>query len=195
MKLIEFNPDKITPEEIDDYYHRAEKFIYIAFDKALNPDYEIDFLGLTSSEIELKRKKLLDELSIESSFFLLTYIEGLFRTDFILRLESGRKGVGNALTKAFKAIYVPDKKPYLYSLVDDIFENWKLCATSKEMSDILNTLPQYFAFRNWIAHGRYWKFKESNYVKKYNYIQIKILLDKILSVFGKKLKYKNFGLT
>ena len=61
MKLIEFNPDKITPEEIDDYYHRAEKFIYIAFDKALNPDYEIDFLGLTSSEIELKRKKLLDE--------------------------------------------------------------------------------------------------------------------------------------
>ncbi|MBQ4406624.1 MAG: hypothetical protein II852_06410 [Bacteroidales bacterium] len=193
MKLIEFNPDKITPEEIDDYYHKTLKLIDFAFDEHLNPDYNNDFLGLTPSEIDAKKERMLNELSIESAFLLLAYIESLFRTDFILRLESGRKGAADGLTKTFKSIYEPNKKPYMYSIVDDIWANWKLFAHSKEMRDILNNLPQYFDFRNWVAHGRYWKFKESNYVRKYNYIQIKILLDNILVVFGKRLKYKNFG--
>ncbi len=63
---------------------------------------------------------------------------------------------------------------------------------SKEMQDILRNLPQYFDFRNWMAHGRYWKYKESNYFNKYNYLQIQILNALIQKYFGPYLKKKSF---
>lgn len=36
--------------------------------------------------------------------------------------------------------------------------------------------------------------KEDNFLAKYNYQSVKMLLGKINQVFGKKFKYKNFGI-
>ncbi len=163
-----------------------------------NPDqnnaYTRIFATKSSSEIEQMRSQEKTELSIETGFVLLAHIESLFRTDFVMRLESGNKWK-DQLTQYFKSIYRRDTRPYQYGL-DMIFEAWKTYEPSltKEMLDILNNLPQYFEYRNWIAHGRYWMFKESNYIKKYNYTQIKILYYNILNEFGNRFKKKNFGL-
>lgn len=195
MKLINFNPDKPTPEEIEDFYLQREEEINARFDTNINPRYNLDYGLWTEEQIIAEQKRMLNELSVRSSFFLLAYIETLFRTDFTLRLETNNgKRYQDNITKAYKELYVPGKRPFQYPLDDVIFKTWKENATSKEMLDILNTLPQYFDFRNWMAHGRYFMIKEDNYLAKYNYQSVKMLLGKINQVFGKKFKYKNFGL-
>ena len=198
MELVKFNIDKPTPEEIRNIYDKCKKGIEIYFDPNKNPSYYDDFAGLSEEEVIKLEKQTLDELSLRSSFYMLAYIETLFRTDFILRIESNKKGYKDVITKDFKKIYNPARKPYTYSLVDDIFKIWRLHisnkSNSKEMSDILNTLPQYFDFRNWMAHGRYWIYNESNYMKKYNFPQIEILLAHIEKYFDQYLKKKNFGI-
>lgn len=199
MKLLNFNPDRPTPEDIDFFYERCRDGINALFNPELNPQLDNELPGFTEQEREDIKQDLLNELSMQSSFYLLTYIESLFRSDFALRLETNnKKKYQDVLTRAYKGVFDPTKRLYNYSLVDVIFANWKHFVVnkpnSKEMIDILNTLPQYFEFRNWIAHGRYWVFKENNYIRKYNYLQIKILLAHILSYFGDLLKSKDFSL-
>lgn len=187
---IQFSDNVLTPEEIEHYYRDVEKSIEMRFNKEQNANYVGDFLGYTDEEIISSKKELLQELSIEASFFLLAYIESLFRKDFILRINAGRKKYRDNITKEYKSIYDPNKRVYSYSLVDVIFSTWKqyVSPNSKELEDVLRTLPQYYDFRNWIAHGRYWVPKETNYIQKYSYLQIVILYDKIKALLGDKLK-------
>lgn len=194
MKLVDFNPDKPNPDDIEHWYRMSKDCIDNYFDKS-NPSYEERFLFKSEEEVKRQHKDELDELSLKASFFVMTYIESLFRTDFVLRLESGSRKWKDQLTKHFKHdVYVSTKKVYQYSLVEDIIGGWKIYSfPTKEMMDILNTLPQYFDFRNWMAHGRYWIFKEDNYQRKYNYEQMVIMLGKIERGFKHKLKTKNFG--
>lgn len=199
MKLVDFNPEKPTPEDIQAVYERSCKGIEAWFDPAFNPNLANSLPGFTEQEREEIKRDLLDELSMRSSFFLLAYIETLFRTDFVLRLETNNKKKSqDVLTRSYKLEYNPTKRLFSYSLVDVIFANWKHFVLNKpnckEMTDILNTLPQYFDFRNWIAHGRYWVFKESSNIHKYDYTHIRILLAHIEKYFGGLLKEKNFGL-
>ena len=190
MIPIQFSDNVLTPEEIEHYYRDMEKSIEMRFNKEQNANYVGDFLGYTDEEIISSKKELLQELSIEASFFLLAYIESLFRKDFILRINAGRKKYRDNITKEYKSIYDPNKRVYSYSLVDVIFSTWKqyVSPNSKELEDVLRTLPQYYDFRNWIAHGRYWVPKETNYIQKYSYLQIVILYDKIKALLGDKLK-------
>lgn len=192
MEQINFNIDKPTPEKIEKFYSQYCRGIEALFDKANNPNFEIYFIGLTDDELEETKKELLEELSLRSSFYLLAYIESLFRTDLALRLETRKKKAQDVLTKAYKEELNPAQKIYTYSLVDGIFKNWKQYVknkpNSKEMRDILNNLPQYFDFRNWMAHGRYWKPKESDYARKYDYAHTKILMSHIDQYFSALLK-------
>lgn len=198
MKFVNFNPEKPDPQSIEEMYDYCREGIEKKFNPALNPNLNNEFPGFSEQEREEIKQGLLDELSMRSSFYLLAYIETLFRTDFALRLETNNgKKSQDVLTRAYKQEFNPAKRLFNYSLVEVIFANWKRFAinkpNSKEMTDILNTLPQYFEFRNWMAHGRYWIFKESNYMRKYNYVHIKILLAQIELYFGGLLKEKNFG--
>ncbi len=196
MAIVEFNPAKPVPEEIQKIYDECRAGIEYKFDSTKNPTYADDFALSSQEVVENQKKRMLDELSLRSSFFLLAYIETLFRTDFVLRVESHNKGRRDELTKMYRSAYNPAHKVFLYSLTDFIFGKWKLYVKnlpySKEMLDILRTLPQYFDFRNWMAHGRYWVYRESNYMRKYNYTQIKILLGNIEHYFGPYLKKKTF---
>lgn len=196
MAIVEFNRDIPTPEDIHEFYEECVKGIEDKFNPKINPYYTTDFAFLTKIEIEQNNKRMREEVSLRAAFFLLAYIETLFRTDFALRVESHKKGRKNELTRMYKNEYNPTKKIYSYSLKDFIFEKWKLYADnlpySKEMLEILRILPQYFDFRNWMAHGRYWRYKESNYIRKYNYTQIKILLGDINLYFGSYLQKKKF---
>ncbi len=196
MAIVEFNPSKPGPDDIQRVYEECKAAIEYKFDSTKNPTYTDDFALLSPESIEANKNKMLDELSLRSSFFLLAYIETLFRTDFVLRVESHNKGRKDELTRMYKSEYNPAHKIFSYSLTDFIFEKWKLYVDnllySKEMIDILRNLPQYFDFRNWMAHGRYWVYRESNYMRKYNYLQIKILLGNIDRYFGPYLKKKTF---
>ena len=193
MKLVNFNPERTTYEEINEYYEVTYDSIENYFNKSTNPHYDDCFCNMADSEIVELEKTYKRELSIESGFALLAYIESLFRTDFVLRLESGKRG--DNLTIYYKTEYNPAQKCYQFGL-DRIFDGWKnhYGNVSKRMTDILNTLPQYYEYRNWIAHGRYWIYKEDNYLAKYNYEHLQMLYGAIDTEFGGKFKRKNFGL-
>lgn len=193
MKLVNFNINKTTYDDIDNYYSNTFDTIEAYFNRTKNPNYDICFQNMSDEEIINLEKTYKQELLIEAGFALLAYIESLFRTDFVLRLESHKKS--DHLTKYYKAEHDPAQKPYKFGL-DKIIEGWKnhYGNVSKKMTDILNTLPQYYEYRNWIAHGRYWIYKEDNYLVKYNYDHLQMLHSAIISEFGGKFKYKNFGL-
>jgi hypothetical protein len=142
----------------------------------------------TASERESVLESARLELSIEAGFMLLAYVESLFRSDFVLRLEN-RKWK-DPLTLYYKDTHNSSSRPYQYSL-DDIFYGWRYKSQEcdKNMGDILANLPQYFKYRNWIAHGRYWVFDEQNYIRRYKFDSICILVDAIHKCFGKKFKY------
>lgn len=188
MANFNFNPDKPDPNDIKRIYDECKAGIELYFDPEANKSYTATFINMTQEEIKARKRQEIDELSLRSSFYLLAYIESLFRTDFILRIQSHKKGYTDVLTRSYKQIYNPAQRLYSYSLTDVIFKNWQQYVIgkphSKEMQDILRNLPQYFDFRNWVAHGRYWVFKETNYAKKYNYLQIQILLGNIEFYFG-----------
>lgn len=192
MKLVDFSIDKTTYEEIDKFYATTYDSIEAYFSKVSNPNYDNCFMNMSDDEILNLEKTYKQELSIEAGFALLAFIESLFRTDFVLRLES-RKGRDH-LTDYYKREHNMAQKPYKFGL-DKIFEGWKVYYgnASKKMIDILNTLPQYYEYRNWIAHGRYWIYKEENYLKKYNYDHLQMLHSAIISEFGGKFKRKNYG--
>lgn len=187
MKLVDFWENKPTVEEIDEYYNQTLALIDKRFCKTANQNYDTEFAMLTDQEVGAMHKHQTIELSIEVSLILLAYIESMFRTDLVKRLEN-RKSSDN-LSKFYRSQYNPAKKVYQIGL-DVIFEGWKnyYGNISNPMRDIINTLPQYFDYRNWVAHGRYWRFRESNYEKKYNYPSIKMLLDRINAEFYGKLK-------
>lgn len=187
MAIVDFNPDKPGPDDIHSLFVECKTAIEYRFDPDLNPTFSEDFALLSSELIEERKKRMLDELSLRASFFLLAYIESLFRTDLVLRVGTNRKGRSDLLTNMYKSEYNPAKKIFSYSLVDFIFERWKVYADnlpfSKEMIDTLRNLPQYFDFRNWMAHGRYWTYREANYMRKYNYAQVQMLMSKIQDYF------------
>lgn len=187
MKLVDFWENKPTAEEIEEYYWQTLAFIEKRFSKTENQNYHNEFAAFTEPDVLEMYKQQKIELSIEASLILLAYIESMFRTDLVKRLENRK--LRDNLSKYYKSQYNPAKRVYQIGL-DVIFEGWKshYGNISNQMRDIINTLPQYFDYRNWVAHGRYWRFRESNYEKKHCYQSIKMLLDRINVEFNGKLK-------
>lgn len=93
MAIVNFNPDKPNPDNIQKVYEECTRGIEIKFDPHKNPSYIADFAFYTQKEIEREKSKMLEEVSLRSAFFLLAYIETLFRTDFVIRVESQKKGI------------------------------------------------------------------------------------------------------
>ena len=183
MKLVKFNQQKISAEAIKHFYDDALSALKLKF-----KGQDDVSLYSTRAEREEQFKLARLELSIEAGFMLLAYVETLFRSDFILRIEN-RKWK-DPLTICFRSMYKPSKRLYQYSL-EDIFRAWRSAShgCDKNMVDILANLPQYFKYRNWIAHGRYWILDEQNYIRRYNFDSIWMLVGEINMRFGKKFKH------
>ena len=87
------------------------------------------------------------------------------------------------LSKAFRGIYNPAKRLYKYSLVDDIIENWKNFIP--EQKETFDRLIDAFNYRNWIAHGRYWHFKDNP--DKFTFDSVWLLNERLDAVLGDKI--------
>lgn len=89
---------------------------------------------------------------------ILAFVESLFRTDFIIRCELKKS---DKLSIRYRHTYNPAKRIYTYSYHDN--------------------------YRNWLAHGRYWQFKDNP--AKYKIEKIRNLAHRIQTVFGSELKF------
>ena len=181
MNLVDLNPVPATAEMIVTYYN-------VTLD-ALRKRHLTRRLKRFESIKDRQRQfaEAKDELSIEAGFMMLAYVESLFRMDFVARLEN-RKWK-DPLSAHFRKNHKASSPFYRYPL-DDIFIGWRRegGTCDDEMENILRRLPQYFDYRNWVAHGRYWSYKEKDFLRRYNFDSLCILVDEIKKHFEGKFK-------
>lgn len=154
-----FSDIPLLPGDIQGYYDKMRNAILTKYDES-NVYTQLDFFGMMPSDVQKEKEELLHELSIESSFSILSYIESMFRTDFIIRRNWRKRK--DPLANIFKAEFSMNKRYYQYPLVGGIFAAWlKVNSNDDGIKNLFNQLTQAFAYRNWIAHGRYWKFRDN----------------------------------
>ena len=130
---------------------------------------------------------MLKELSTDVSFAILAYIESRFRTDFIVRRRNRKRS--DLLAGLFHANFKMSKEFYSYPLVTGIFKDWKeTYAENDVLLNLFNQLGQAFDYRNWVAHGRYWVFKDNP--NKYTYNYTLGLAQNVDALLGAELKSK-----
>lgn len=184
---FDFSKSPLSAKEILDYYTHVVSAIECKYSQDGNKNYTTDFLGYSEVKVKSEKNLLLKELSVEASLCLLSFIESRFRIDFIIRCQRRKK---DPLSTDFRAIYNPAKRLYTYSLTDDIIENWK--KNMPEQKDTFDRLADAFKYRNWVAHGRYWHFKDNP--NKFTFNAIWMLNEKIDVILeGKILTLLNVG--
>lgn len=157
MSKIRFHFAEGMPiDSINSYYDSVKKAITTMFSPTANNNYAVDFCGLSLIEIQEEQDNLYDELEIEATLCLIAYLESLFRTDFIVRCELKKRDV---LSRLYRAAYNPIKAPYTYSFKEFILENWKKAYPNEKA--LMDRIIEMMNFRHWIAHGRYWMFKDN----------------------------------
>ena len=174
---FQFSEDIQSIEEIESFYNKMKKSLELQYNSSQNPSYGSDFLFMTDSEIRKECQFCLEELSREASFSLLSLIEAEFRKDFVYRTELKKH---DKLSKIYRSTYNPAKKVYQYAYVDVVLNGWK--QYRPECGDLINRIIDATNYRNWIAHGRYWVFKDN--VKKYDFNDNLTLAKIVKATFG-----------
>lgn len=182
MRKVQFNFNEHNQslESLENYYDEVKAAIDLKFSKA-NPYYPSDFQMMTESEVETERDENYMELSREASMAILAFVESLFRTDFIIRCELKKS---DKLSKRYRHTYNPTKRIYTYSYNDVVLDGW--VEYLPEVKNLINELKEANNYRNWLAHGRYWQFKDNP--AKYKIEKIRDLAHRIQSIFGSELK-------
>jgi hypothetical protein len=129
--------------------------------------------NIIKNEINKLKNDYLVELELISSFSILAAIDAAFNIDYLQRCYE-RKLKDN-ISKTFNKIY--KSKVDRPSLVDDILETWKQFSFIDR--HIFGNLKGAWKFRNWLAHGRYWK---RNF-NRYDYFSIFTLAQEIFTTF------------
>lgn len=182
MRRIQFNFNEHNQslENLESYYDEVKAAIDLKYSKA-NPYYTADFQMMTDSEVESERDENYMELSREASMSILAFVESLFRTDFIIRCELKKS---DKLSIRYRHTYNPAKRIYTYSYNDVVLGGW--ADFRPEEKALINELKEANNYRNWLAHGRYWQFKDNP--AKYKIEKIRNLAHRIQAVFGSELK-------
>ena len=183
MRRIQFNFNEHNQslESLESYYDEVRAAIDLKYYKA-NPYYTSDFQMMTDTEVESERDENFEELSREASMAILAFVESLFRTDFIIRCELKKS---DKLSIRYRHTYNPAKRIYTYSYHDVVLEGW--AEYRPDVKDLINELKEANNYRNWLAHGRYWQFKDNP--AKYKIEKIRNLAHRIQTVFGSELKF------
>lgn len=179
-----FSDVPLVPEAISSHYRTVRKSIVAHFQ---NPNADPELIGLTPDKIELLKDSTLEELEKEAVLALITSLEAVFRTDFIIRVEAKKR---DTLSKHFKSIIKETEKksgirlPYFrYGIKEVIIDGWKEYRPNYKTA--FDSLGQIFEFRNWMAHGRYWIFKDS--VSKYTYSYVETVTMSLKTAIGNDL--------
>lgn len=150
---ISMNEDRLTLDDVWEQYQtvrdsvnrRVVEFKRIPAER---------FFGKTEIEVQEYFDEVLDELDIETSFFLLASIEAEIRTDFLRRVYERRKDpVSRRFRETYKGVACAHDKAKV-RLEEDILDPW--AQLEPEARQFIGDLKGALKYRNWLAHGRYW---------------------------------------
>lgn len=173
---FDFNEHNQSLESLENYYDEVKTAIDLKYSKD-NPYYTGDFLSMTLDEVESERDKNYQELAREATMAILAFVESQFRTDFIIRCELKKC---DKLSKHYRSTYNPVKRIYTYSYNDVVLDGWE--EYRPETKNLLNELREANKYRHWLAHGRYWQFKDNP--NKYKIEKIRDLAHRLQNTLG-----------
>ena len=116
------------------------------------------------------------ELEKEATMCLLSYMESAFRTDFVMRCDLKKK---DKLSLLFRKSYDRNKRKYQYGFNDVVIKGWK--EIYPEHKTEFDRIVEMMNYRNWLAHGRYWKFKDN--IAKYSYSAVHNAIESLENAF------------
>ncbi len=155
-RKVSFSNQELQVHEIDVHYTicaAALRAYYIGTNSA--------FVGYTNNQLKTELHGRLEELNKSCSFLLLTVVEARLRIDYLKRCYEKRK---DDLSRRFRKINKEcGEKRERPDLSDDILDAWKQHGAS---APLVSEIRGAWNYRNWLAHGRYWKPKLG---RKYDY--------------------------
>lgn len=182
-------------KDIKTYYDRVLDSLEYQYSREHNADYDVIFANKSEAEVAAELDRLKEELSMEGAFELLAYLEKVFRTDCHIRCTRRYK---DDLSKSFKDVYKSvGKIQYKIGFVDVIVAGWKKFFLeqdphNQDVLDMFSQINDFFNFRNWMAHGRYWDYPYSR--GKHNFDVVWIMVNEVENAFsGKFYAYERVG--
>lgn len=176
--------------DLENYYFTIAKLIERKHQKETNPNFDEDFKFMRLDEVSQQAEILMKELTFEGNLALLSYIESLFRIDAVLRCQSKKKK--DPMVKAFlkEVKSLNGRRHYHHIRIKEtILSQWE--KTNPHLSNLINELNQAFDYRNWLAHGHYWAFKEP--INKYSFEYV-LKLAKQTEINIKPLLYQRLNI-
>ena len=110
------------------------------------------FLSLEQAKQQMKENA--QELNLISCFQLISAAEGRLKYDFQLKVENSLK---SNLCKDFRTIFNNKEKNMKYIDIQSILDIWKKHYPSPIITKYIGSFKELVNFRNWIAHGRFWR--------------------------------------
>lgn len=182
-------------KDIKTYYDRVLDSLEYQYSREHNVDYDVIFANKSEAEVAAELDRLKEELSMEGAFELLAYLEKVFRTDCHIRCTRRYK---DDLSKSFKDVYKSvGKIQYKIGFIDVIVAGWKKFFLeqdphNQDVLDMFSQINDFFNFRNWMAHGRYWDYPYSR--GKHNFDVVWIMVNEVENAFsGKFYAYERVG--
>ncbi|MEZ4939205.1 MAG: hypothetical protein R2799_16590 [Crocinitomicaceae bacterium] len=154
-KKVSKSNENLSIEEVAEIFSFREKSLKLLFSDR-NPNFLIDFVGLSQNEVRNELKNQLEEIEKDACLNILAVIEARFRLDYIIRCEGKHK---EEISRKFRELF--SEFQYRISLEDKILKEWK--ETPEVDSTIISNIKGAFKYRHWLAHGRYWTYKAPKY--------------------------------
>jgi uncharacterized protein YutE (UPF0331/DUF86 family) len=161
-RRISFSNEELPIKEINSYFVTTEKAL-----RSFYQPKNLDFATYTSEELSNELERRIDELDKSTAFTVLAAIEAHLRIDFSQKCAKRKIDL---LSKKFRELN--EEKGQKLPL-DDILEIWRQHISRKS---VISELRGALKYRNWLAHGRYWKAKLG---QKYDYYSVLILAKNI----------------
>lgn len=170
---VSFSPEVLRIETVAQIYADTEKSLRFYYHAPGLVHRDIKFVGYSAKDVRQELDERLRELDRSAALGVLAALEASFRTDFLVRCYDRRK---DDLSRHFRELY--KEKGNQVALEAGILDAWKqhVLMAKALISDIIGA----FAYRHWLAHGRYWVPKLG---QRYDFLSVYLLAQRMERVF------------
>lgn len=172
MARVAFSSKAVDIADYANHHSDLEESLRAYF-SPIAPTFDVRFLGESIANVNAALTQRLNEVDMGSALTVLSALEAKFRIDYLQRCYRREK---DSLSRAFRDLH--KKKKTRVRLETEILDIWKNYTNVE--ARVISDLRAAFAFRHWLAHGRYWEPKLG---RKYDFVTIYTLAVSVLTSF------------
>ena len=160
---VSISAEQTTVEDVWNHYETVRDSVVRQWEEAKHSliggmkQQNQRLLGMSADEVDAYYESILEEVDAQASLFILAATEATLHVDFWTRVDEKRK---EPAIRAFRNIYKSrseHNRPRV-RVEEDIFDTW--AEQIPEAKSDIAKFKQAFKYRHWLAHGRYWVWKQ-----------------------------------